>query len=96
MRIDIFHHVVPCASGDGELHKMLAKILEKVNKMPTAEEFKQTVADAVAAEREQVRAAIIKAVHDALENAPETISQATQDAVLASIQGVYEPGAPTP
>ena len=95
MRIEI-HHVISFASADNDcIAQLLAKILERVKKMPTVDEMKQAVADAVAAEREQVREAITKAVQDALAAAPETISQATIDAVVASIKSVYEPDAPT-
>lgn len=100
MRIEVtgsihhYHHIVPCASGEHDIHQMLAKIIERLTIMPTKDEFLKIVSDAAAAEREQVRAAVIKAVQDALANAPETISQATTDAVVASIQSVYEPDAP--
>jgi len=77
-----------------EADRLLRRILERINHMPTVEEMKTAVVAAVAKERAEFLAAVKKAVEDAIAAVPSTISDADAATILAAIDGVVTTGDP--
>lgn len=97
MRLDVYHHIVLSGCDMEVINHKLDFLIGRINIMPTSAELQAAVEQAVQKERDEHTAAVTKAVQDALANAPENISQATMDAVVAAIAGTVDaPAAPVP
>ena len=84
--MNIYHHVVLPGCDLVAMSKKLDFIFERIQTMPTAQETKQLVSDAVAKEIQEVKDAIKKAVETAL--AADNIPQDVVDHTLAAIDTI--------